>query len=148
MALYQKFSSPTETYTLEQFILMKNSDTMTYSNFSIFNKIDEIKVLDHNLIDDYIRELESLCKVVSLTDEEYKKYKYAPDLLAYDLYGSVQLDFIILAANDIIDPKDFNLKRLKLPPTRVLKQLLTEIYNSNSSYISRNRQIINEKESL
>ena len=148
MALYQKFSSPTETYTLEQFILMKNSDTMTYSNFSIFNKIDEIKVLDHNLIDDYIRELESLCKVVSLTDEEYKKYIYAPDLLAYDLYGSVQLDFIILAANDIIDPKDFNLKRLKLPPTRVLKQLLTEIYNSNSSYISRNRQIINEKESL
>lgn len=144
MALYQKFSSPTETYTLEQFILMKNSDTMTYSNFSIFNKIDDIKVLDHNLIDDYIKELNELCKVVLLTEDEYKKYKYSPDLLAYDLYGSVQLDFIILAANDIIDPKDFNLRRLKLPPTRVLKQLLTEIYNSNYNYIARNRQIINE----
>ena len=32
--------------------------------------------------------------VDSLSDDEYKKYRYSPDLLAYDIYGSVQLDFI------------------------------------------------------
>ena len=141
---YQYFSNPAETYTLEQFITMKNSDTITYATFSIYESIDNIKILDHNILDDYIDELEGICKQVTLTTDEINKYKYNPDLLAYDVYGSVQLDFVVLAANDIIDPKDFNLKKLRLPPSSMLRELLSEIYNSNSEFINRNRQEINK----
>ena len=137
---YTYYNNPTETYTLEQFILMKTSDTMTYSNFSIYDKIGDLKVIDHNLIDDYVSELVQLSKIVQLSDEEWKKYRYFPDLLAYDVYGSVQLDFIVLAANDIIDPKDFNFKKLRLPMASVLAELLNEIYNSNSNYMAKNVQ--------
>ncbi len=136
---YDYLNNPAQTYTLEQFILMKNTDDMTYNNFSIYGLIDGQKVLESNLIDEYIDELVSISSIVQLTDQEYKKYKYAPDLLAYDVYGSVQLDFIVLAANDMIDPKDFNLKRLKLPTVSRLREFLNEVYGANSNWLSKNK---------
>ena len=51
---YDYLNNPAQTYTLEQFILMKNTDDMTYNNFSIYGLIDGQKVLESNLIDEYI----------------------------------------------------------------------------------------------
>ena len=101
--------TPDKTYTLDQFIDMKSVDTITYHNFSILQLIDGVEHLDHNIIEDYLPELKAVSINVPLDDEQYKKYKYAPDLLAYDLYGSVQLDFIILLLNDCFDPKEFGI---------------------------------------
>ena len=109
-------NNPALTYTLDQFIGMKYSDDITYHNFSIIEKIDDnIELVDHNIIEDYLDELESICVKCELTLEQYRKYKYKPDLLAFDVYGSVQLDFIIMLVNDMIDPKEFDLKTIKLP---------------------------------
>lgn len=139
VSYYDYLNNPAKTFTLEQFIAMKSTDNITYNNFSIYGKIDGQKILESNILDEYLDELVSLCKVVKLSSDEARKYKYAPDLLAYDVYGSTQLDFVILAANDMIDPKDFNLKKLKLPMSSVLTALLNEIYSSNSNWISKNR---------
>ena len=136
---YEYLNNVAQTYTLEQFILMKSTDDMTYNNFSIYDYIDGQKVLDRNIVDDYLEELVKLSSIVELNTEEYKKYKYSPDLLAYDIYGSTQLDFVILAANDMIDPKDFNLKKLKLPTVSAMKVFLNEVYSANSNWISKNR---------
>ena len=140
MATYTDYlNNPALTYTLDQFISMKDSDDMTYNNFSIYDKIDNQKILESNLIDEYLDELTTLCSVVQLSRDEYKKYKYAPDILAYDVYGSIQLDFVILAANDMCDPKDFNLKRIKLPTVSRLKEFLNEVYGANNNWITKNR---------
>lgn len=132
-------SDPALTYTLDDFIAMGFSDEMTYRNFSIIEIIDGIEHLDHNLIEDYLDELEALCINVELSDEQLKRYKFAPDLLAYDLYGSTQLDFVILFANGIADPKEFTRKTVKLPYASQMKKLLSSIYNSESGYIAQNR---------
>jgi hypothetical protein len=76
---------------------------------------------------------------VELNDEEYKKYKYCPDLLAYDVYGSVQLDFVILILNDIFDPKEFVNKTIRLVPASVLQQFLNEVYGKEYGWIQQNR---------
>jgi len=136
---YDYLNEPAKTYTLEQFITMKNTDNMTYNNFSIYGIIDGQKILESNLIDDYIDELNTISNIIQLSDEEYKKYKYSPDLLAYDVYGSTQLDFIVLAANDMIDPKDFNIRKMKLPTVSRLREFLNSVYNSNSNWITKNR---------
>lgn len=147
MATYNDYlNNPALTYTLDQFISMKNADDMTYNNFSIYGKIKGQNILESNLIDEYLDELTSLCSQVELSLDEYKKYKYAPDLLAYDIYGSVQLDFIILAANDMVDPKDFNLKRIKLPTVSRLREFLNEVYGANSNWISKNRYDLQKEE--
>ena len=133
------FTDPALTYTLDQFISMKLSDELTYRNFSILEVINGLELLDHNLIEDYLPELESLCVEAPLTHEQYIRYKYAPDLLAYDIYGSTQLDFVILYANGMIDPKEFDLKVVKLPYASKMIAFLDAIYNSESDYINFNR---------
>lgn len=133
-------NSPAQTYTLDQFISMRYNDDITYHNFSIIESVNGIELLDHNLIDDYIEELNSICSdYFELTPDQYRKYKYSPDILAYDVYGSTQLDFIIMKANGIIDPKEFNLKKIRLPYNSKLKVFLNSVYNSNYDYISQNR---------
>jgi hypothetical protein len=118
---------------------MKLADEKTYYNFSIIEKINDVTFTDHNLIDEYIDILIPTCKNVDLSDEEYKKYKYAPDLLAYDVYGSTQLDFVVLAVNNMIDPREFTNKRIILPMSSVLSVFLSEIKNANAGYIEQNR---------
>lgn len=134
-------SNPALTYTLDQFISMKFTDELTYYNFSIIEMVNGSKLLDHNLIEDYLPELEALCVNCELDQEQYKKYKYSPDLLAFDVYGSTQLDFIILMINDMIDPKEFDLKTIKLPYASHLKTFLSSVYNAESSYLTHNRSI-------
>lgn len=133
-----------QTYTIESFIACQKSDDMTYRNFSILENVGGLEFVDHNIIYDYLDELNSLCKTVNLTKIDMLKYRYAPDLLAFDVYGSTQLDFVILAANDMIDPKEFSLSSLKvkLPMNSILKEFLSSVYNAESSYINKNRSDI------
>lgn len=133
--------NPATTYTLQDFINMRNIDDMTYYNFSILEVINGVQHLNHNLVEDYLSHLLSTCETVPLSDTEYKRYKYRPDLLAYDLYGSVQLDFVLLLLNDMIDPKEFDVKTVKLPYASILNTFLNDIYSKESSYINQNRSV-------
>ena len=132
-------TNPALTYTLDDFIAVGFTDEMTYFNFSIIEVVNNIQLLDHNLVEDYMEELESLCAVVELSEINLAKYRYCPDLLAYDLYKSTQLDFIILFVNDMIDPKEFNKKKIKLPYASKLKAFLSSVYNAESGYLAQNR---------
>lgn len=136
---YSTTSDPAKTFTLEDFVKLGDADDATYFNYSIIEKQDNIIFTDHSLIDDYLSELSQLCQTVALTEEEYKKYRYAPDLLAYDIYGSTQLDFIILKANDIVDPHEFILRSIKLPVASLLSTILQDIHQANEGYIEQNR---------
>lgn len=130
-------NDPSLTYSMEDFVKMKFSDTLTYYNFSILEKIESTEQLDTNLFEEYVDCL-PLTKV-RMEDEEFKRYKYRPDLLAYDLYGSTQLDFVILLVNDAIDPKDFDRQIIMLPRSSDLFTVLDQIYSTNYEYIKQNR---------
>ena len=132
-------NDPALTYTLDDFVELQSVDNMTYYNFSILEIIDGVQHLDHNLVEDYSKELEATCVTLELSNEEMSRYRYNPDLLAYDIYGSVQLDFIILLLNDMIDPKDFDRKKLKLPYASSLSIFLNTLYSKESNYINENR---------
>ena len=132
-------SNPALTYTLDDFISMQISDDMTYYNFSILEVIDGVEHLDSNLVEIYLEELKSRCISVLLTEEELKKYKYNPDLLAYHLYGSGQLDFVILLLTDMYDPKEFSKKNIILPHSSTLSNFLNQVYSKEEGYIQQNR---------
>ena len=132
-------SNPALTYTLDDFISMQISDDMTYYNFSILEVIDGVEHLDSNLVEIYLEELKSQCISVQFSEEELKKYKYNADLLAYDLYGSVQLDFVILLLNDMYDPKEFTKKNVILLHSSTLSKFLNDVYSKEEGYIQQNR---------
>ena len=132
-------NDPARTYTLDDFIKKKISDDMTYHKFSILEVVNGIEHLDHNLVEEYLPLLEKDCVEVKLDYEQMNRYKYCPDLLAYDIYGSIQLDFVILLVNDMIDPKEFIRKTIKLPRASTLSNFMNRVYRANTGYINYNR---------
>ena len=130
---------PATTYTITDFINQGKSDDMTYTNFAILQKSMLGQYAEINVLDFYLDELKKLClKVETFTEEEINKYKYQPDLLAYDIYGSTQLDFVILLVNGIIDPKEFDFSRgyILIPTKSNLFTILDEIKNSENAWLN------------
>lgn len=135
--------APELTKTVEEFIELGIADDITYENFSILaeiagNKVN-IRFPENNVIYDYIKELKSNTVILEFDDESYIRYRYKPKKLAYDIYGSTEVYFIILAINSMCSFKEFNKKRVKVLYKRDMEELLTAIYNAESDYISRNR---------
>lgn len=139
---------PERTATIEDFIDMGDTDDITYANFSILVKcIGENSIVQYaqdNIIYDYLPELNERTVTLTMTDNEFIKYRYKPKLLAYDLYGSTEVYFVIMALNGMCNIKDFNKKKLKLLYKSDLLELLNEIYSAESDYILYNRVHLND----
>ena len=138
-----KTNDPALTYTLDQFISMQMSDDLTYYNFSILEVVNDVEHLNINLVEEYIDILKDRSIYIELNDDEYSTYKYNPDLLSYYLYGSVQLDFVILLLNDMFDPKEFTNKKLRLVKSDVLSEFLSRVYSKEYGWIQQNRSDFN-----
>lgn len=143
-------SDVAKSYTIKQFINFQSSDPVTYSNLSLLIRSISNKNIIYsydNIIYSYLDELKMICYNIEMSDEEFRKYKYKPKLLSYDLYGATGLYFIILAINGInyIDIKAFDKKKLILPKAIDLANIITTIYNAETNYINSNRNSINEE---
>ena len=131
-------AKPALTYTITDFIEEGQSDEMTYVNFSVLHDFSIGQYAESNVLDFYLDEIKKIClRIETFTEEEIAKYKYQPDLLAYDVYGSTQLDFVVLLVNGIIDPKEFDFSRgyILLPTKTNLFTILSQIKNSESEWL-------------
>lgn len=134
-------SNPAKTYTLDDFILEGKTDQLTYKNFAITTQTDYASFVETGLLDYYLKELRSISveiPIENVTHDQIIRYKYQPDLLAYDIYGSVQLDFVVMLCNGIIDPKEFDFKvtSLILPQASTLMEFLSQVYRSEQNWIN------------
>ena len=131
---------PENTYTIEEFIEAGKGVILTYQNLSLKNHIGEnIKFPFKNVFNDYLSDImnTALIKTVQLSDDEFNKYKYRPKILAYDIYGTTDLDFVILAINRISTPKDFTYKKINMIGKKHLNELLKSIYNAEKGLIDK-----------
>lgn len=139
---------PEKASSVEDFINMGDSDEVTYNNFSILVKcIGENSMIQYaqdNIIYDYLTELKEKAIDYTLNDNEYVKYRYKPKLLSYDIYGTTELYFVIMALNGMCNIKDFNKRKLKLLFKGDLLNLLNDIYSAESDYIRYNRTHLND----
>lgn len=126
-----KITNPEKSYTVEQFITFKDDDTASYNNLSFRDKYDNIIYPIKNIIDDYTDELNELLVDVVMSESEFLKYRYRPKLLAFDIYGNAELDFLILAMNGMCNMKEFDSKNIKLIKNKDLDSFITSIFNAN-----------------
>lgn len=124
-------SSPGTSSTIEEFISFKNDDSASYNNFSFKDKYGNIIYPIKNIIDDYTEELSELTIDITMSESEFLKYKYRPKVLANDVYGNPELDFLILAINGICNVKEFDSRDIKLIRENDLDNFITSIYNAN-----------------
>ena len=88
------------------------------------NKMTHKVVVNENSIaDKYANELEENKHIVELTTKEYYKYRYNPKLLSYDIYGTTELWFFILMANELYSISDFDLRKVVLFDTAIITKL-------------------------
>lgn len=137
-------SEPQETYTLNQFISLRDSDKMMYVKYSILSRsIDhpEMVYAIENVVYNYMDIINSRKKTVIVDQEQKIKYQYKPKLLAYDVYGSTESYFMILACNGMCNLKEFTLEEFKfyaLTPSD-LAAIMSSILNAENKYITMNR---------
>lgn len=130
---------PEETYTVEQFISSAPTNQISYSKLCIYQKINTVYMATHNVLNDYRKEIRDATVTIKLSDEEYRKYRFRPKLLAYDIYGDTELYFMILFANNICNVKEFDSKKIKMIKYDTLQTILSSIYNSESNIINKNQ---------
>lgn len=134
-------TDPSTTHTLEEFVSTgKTSSTITYYTTSILDGSNGIHFSIDNVVFDYMEELKQLREPVRLTTLQHNYYKYdGVYLLSYDLYGTRDLAYLIMALNGIYAPKDFNMNPLYLIGPSKLSSMLNAIYNAEKEYLNINR---------
>lgn len=131
----------TDSSTVAETIRNKQVESsLSYYNTSILAKIDDVECTSHNIIYDYLEELDALAYTIELSDLEYLKFEFRPDLLSYYIYGTIDYEFVILALNGMLSPKDFTKKKIKLLDSNDMNVMMNKIYNAETSYIRKNRQ--------
>lgn len=79
----------------------------------VFRFGDKKTVLNESsLFSKYRNELATYLYKVNFTNEEYSRYRYNPKKLSYDLYGTTELWFLILYANQLYSISQFDMRSL------------------------------------
>lgn len=126
--------------TLSEYIDRGSNDTYTYYNFSAVETEEDMQILISNILeDDYMSILKQIADTYEMTDEQYNKFKYKPELLSIASYGTPELYFIILIVNDMLDKKEFDRRIIKMVNKDDLMTLLNTIYNAESDYLDENK---------
>ena len=131
--------------TVREYISQYNSEEIITSTFflkQVFSVENNKKMIVNfnNLVIKYMPELKEIKIKVVLSDEEYSKYRYNPKLLSYDIYGTTELWFLILEANELHTTSQFNSRNIYLFRTDIVEKI-TRIIN-----LEANTKNYNEKE--
>lgn len=121
------------THTLQEFILMGRAvDVYDYLKFAMTENHDGMKVVIHNVLDDYVADMKDQAFQIHLTSKQVDEYKYNPKKLSYRLYGTTTLYHIILKLNNLANAHEFSLKsgKLLLFTPSVMKEVVSSIYSS------------------
>lgn len=140
----ERISLDGEPGTIEKTNKEGKDRLLIYNNLALLSRFDNggiynIDSPEDNVTYDYLAELKGMAVKVALTNTEYMRYKYRPDLLSYDRYGTPWFDFVLLAINDVISPKYFTKKKVYVIPDDNMDLLIGEIYNAETSYLEFNR---------
>ena len=117
-------------WTLSDFISEYSIEDLRVDAFylqQVFWDKDKMKhkvvVNESSIADKYANELEENKRIVQLTTKEYYKYRYNPKLLSYDIYGTTELWFFILMANELYSVSEFDLRKVILFDTAIITKL-------------------------
>lgn len=130
-----------DTYNIEDFIKEGKKKTITHYNSSILGSIEnsDIEYPIQNVVYEYLDELNSLKTQYIMSNEEFNKYKMRPDLFCYDKYGTMDIEWVILAINNMMSPKDFSLQTIYYIDPTYISKIIGMITNAENDYILANR---------
>lgn len=131
-----RFDSSNKSATLNGSIADSKSNKLTLENLSQkINFNNEFYCYDENVLYSYKNYLSQFTVWNTLP----VKYHYKPELLAKDLYGSVDLWYLIMWFNDIPSAMDFNTEKIKVFDPKYMN-IINKIIENNRRNIIKNNQ--------
>lgn len=100
------------TLSLKEIITNSAGEKFIVNMFNLYEKYYEI-LLDHVV-------------VATLTEAEYRRYRFQPKLLSFDLYGTKELHYMLLRLNHVYSVINFDFNEVRVFKPTVLN-LLNEI---------------------
>ena len=133
--------------TIREYIAQYNSEEVIPSEFflkQVFSIDNDKKIILNftNLVIKYMPEIKDLKIKVALTEAEYSKYRFNPKVLSYDLYGTTELWFLILEANELHSITQFDSRTIYLFRGDIIEKMLRilnleiDVKNYNEQEIS------------
>lgn len=105
---------------------------------------NKIKINYSGVFDRYFHLIKEKALYITLTNEEFAKYKFQPKLLCYDVYGDIELAPLILRINNMLSVTDFTRQELYLFKNDIYT-LLNEILTLESEAIDENMSEIQKE---
>ena len=128
-----------------------NRDIQTLDDLIVFGKTSEYSqptislyfvdngniFLDRLVYDRYISLLRRLSEQIELTDKQYNRFKYKPDLLSMVLYETPNLEHLIMSLNNRTSYM-FNQRKILLLPPSLVEEVLQEILINEKKRLDKN----------
>lgn len=129
-------SSNKKVQTLNDLIRYGKTSSFSLPSVSFLQKRDNVIYLDQLVYNKYKDLINDKAMQITLTTVEYNKYKLNPKLLSYDLYGTPNLDHLILWLNNTSE-FEFDTYTIKLIPKSIVRNLLNSILVHEESNIKK-----------
>ena len=97
-----------------------------------------------NVFEQYYEILLENTVIVTLTDEEYLKYRFKPKVLSFDLYGTVELHYLLLRLNHVYSVINFDFTELRVFNTNIIDLLNEILVLENDNLIGNEVDVIKE----
>lgn len=125
-----------QVQTLEDLVRYGSTSSYSIKKCSILTKYDNLIMLDKLAYSKYDDLLLRCSTMITLTDEEFNLYKFHPEKLSQKLYGTINLDHLILWLNRT-SVYDFNNKRVRILNPEYLDIVLKTILSHESDNINK-----------
>lgn len=131
-----------DNYTLTDNIVEGIKKELRFNNMNIL-AITEDGTVEYpidNLLYGFLDDILPATQIYEVIDpSEIKRYYMRPDLFCYDKYGDIDYEWVILALNGILSPKDFTIKKIKVIDPEYLSEILANILSAEDNYKRINR---------
>lgn len=127
--------------TVREYIAAYTSDDVKFPDFflkAVYNATDGKMILnDDSILNLFESNLKEHLRSVTLTQQEYRKYKCNPKLLSYDRYGTTEYWFLILHANEIYSASEMTMNPIKLYDANI-GDIIARIFSAQKEIIDIN----------
>ena len=121
-----------------------SNNTLSFKELLVNSNGEKYVINLNNIIDRYYDILLDHTTIVTLTDDEYERYRFKPKVLSEDLYGTQELHFLLLRLNHITSVLQFDFTELKVFNTNIIGLINEIMILENENYISNEMDIIKE----
>ena len=107
--------------------------------------LDYFKLIIDNIIDKNSYFLDQYVYTVQLTDEQYRKYRCNAHRLAYDIFGTTALWFLITNLNEMYSEAEFDTSKFKMYRPDIMRRI-SEIKIVENDQLERNKAELSRME--